>query len=110
MRDIPSLRAALDGMDAIYTNLATETANPTLPFYEKQKGVRNLMTAAQGLDIRYIAIISALGAHPPALNNIKDNMVPNIIRMKGQKIIVESGIFHTFFAPTHFNGTASKYD
>ncbi|MFS3135855.1 SDR family oxidoreductase [Gluconacetobacter sacchari] len=102
LRDIPSLRAALAGMDAIYLNLATETADPGLPFYEERDGVRNLMTAATGLGIRYIAKIGALGAYPPALENIRNNMVPNLIRMEGHRIIADSGIPHSFFAPTHF--------
>ena len=102
LRDIQSLRAALVGIDAIYLNLATETANLNLPFYEEREGVRNLMTAAQGLEIQYIAKIGALGAYPPALKNIKRNMVPNVIRMQGHEIIAASGIAHTFFAPTHF--------
>lgn len=29
-------------------------------------------------------------------------MTPNIIQMEGHKVIAESGIPHTFFAPTHF--------
>lgn len=49
-------------MDAIHLDLATETADLSLPFYEEREGVRNLMTAALGLDIRYIAKIGALGA------------------------------------------------
>lgn len=102
LQDVRSLRAALEGMDAIYLNLATETANLNLPFYEEREGVRNLMTAIQGLDIQYIAKIGALGAYPPALKNLKHNMVPNIIRTEGHKIIADSGIPHTFFAPTHF--------
>ena len=102
LRDVPSLRAALDGMDAIYINLATDTTDMNLPFYEEREGVRNLMDAIQGLDIQYIAKIGALGAYPPALGNIKKNMVPNLIRMEGHKIIATSGIPHTFFAPTHF--------
>ncbi|WP_213879007.1 NAD(P)H-binding protein [Pseudomonas sp. dw_358] len=102
LRDVDSLRAALEGMDAIYLNLATETANLDLPFYEEREGVENVMTAIQGLNIQYIAKIGALGAYPPALKSLKDNMVPNIIRMEGHKIIADSGIPHTFFAPTHF--------
>lgn len=102
LRDVDSLRAALDGMDAIYLNLATETANLDLPFYEEREGVENLMTAIKGLNIQYIAKIGALGAYPPALKSLKYNMVPNIIRMEGHKIIADSGIPHTFFAPTHF--------
>ncbi|RUS00781.1 SDR family oxidoreductase [Pectobacterium polaris] len=102
LQDVNSLRAALDGIDAIYLNLATETANLGLPFYEEREGVKNLMTAIQGLNIRYIAKIGALGAYPPALEGLKHNMVPNIIRMEGHKIIADSGIAHTFFAPTHF--------
>jgi uncharacterized protein YbjT (DUF2867 family) len=102
LRDILSLRAALDGMDALYINLATETADLHLSFYEEREGIRNLMTATRGLDIQYIAKIGALGAYPPALKNTKNNMVPNIIRMEGHKIIAASGIPHTFFAPTHF--------
>lgn len=102
LQDINSLRAALDGIDAIYLNLATETTNLGLPFYEEREGVKNLMTAIQGLNIRYIAKIGALGAYPPALKGLKYNMVPNIIRMEGHTIIADSGIPHTFFAPTHF--------
>lgn len=102
LRDIPGLRSALDGVDALYLNLATETADPNLLFYEEREGVRNLMTAIQGLDIQYISKISALGAYPAALGNIRHNIVPNIIRMEGHKIIADTGIRHTFFAPTHF--------
>ncbi len=102
LRDINSLRAALQGMDAIYLNLATETADPKLAFYEEREGVANVMAAIQGLDIQYIAKIGALGAYPPALDSIKHNMVPNLIRMEGHKMIAASGIPHTFFAPTHF--------
>lgn len=100
--NVPGLRFALGGMDAIYLNLATETVDLNLPFYEEREGVQNVITAAQGLDIQYIGKIGALGAYPPALENLRDNMVPNVIRMEGHKIIAESGIPHTFFAPTHF--------
>jgi hypothetical protein len=92
LRDIPSLRAGLDGMDALYINLSTETLNLNLPFYEEREGIKNLIAATQGLDIQYIAKIGALGAYPPALKTIKHNMVPNLIRMEG----------HRIFAPTHF--------
>ncbi len=102
LRDVPSLRAALDGMDAIYINLATETVDLNLPFYEEREGVRNLMDAIEGLGIQYIAKIGALGAYPPALKNLKHNMVPNFIRMEGHEIIAATDIPHTFFAPTHF--------
>jgi uncharacterized protein YbjT (DUF2867 family) len=102
LRDISSLRAGLGGIDAVYINLATETVDMNLPFYEEREGIRNLLSAMQGLDIQYIAKIGALGAYPPALKAIKKNMVPNLIRMEGHKIIAASGIPHTFFAPTHF--------
>ncbi|MBE7213458.1 MAG: NAD(P)H-binding protein [Gluconacetobacter diazotrophicus] len=102
LRDVASLRAALRGMDAIYINLATETASPHLPFYPEREGVRNLMLAANGLDIQYVAKIGALGAYPPAVARRRTNMVPNRIRMQGHDIIAASGIPHTFFAPTHF--------
>ena len=102
LRDVESLRSALQGVDAIYLNLATETADPSLPFYEEREGVANLLAAMRGLDIRYVAKIGALGAYPPALPSIKRNMVPNLIRMQGHAMIAASGIPHTFFAPTHF--------
>jgi uncharacterized protein YbjT (DUF2867 family) len=102
LRDIPGLRAGLDGMDAIYINLATETVDLNLPFYEEREGIKNLIAATEGLDIQYIAKIGALGAYPPALPTIRNNMVPNLIRMEGHDIIAASGIPHTFFAPTHF--------
>lgn len=102
LRNVSGLRAALEGVDALYLNLATDTADLSLPFYEEREGVRNLITAAQGLGIQYIAKIGALGAYPPALKGIRKNMVPNIIRMEGHRIIAASGIPHTFFAPTHF--------
>lgn len=102
LHDIATLRNGLAGMDAIYLNLATETTDLNLPFYEEREGVKNVMVAAQGLDIQYVAKIGALGAYPPALKNIKKNIVPNIVRMEGHQIIAASGIPHTFFAPTHF--------
>ena len=102
LRDISSLRTGFNGMDAIYINLATETVDLNLPFYEEREGIKNLIAATDGLDIQYIAKIGALGAYPPALETIKNNMVPNLIRMEGHEIIAASGIAHTFFAPTHF--------
>lgn len=102
LRDVDSLRAALDGIDAIYLNLATETADPGLSFYEEREGVVNLLAAMKGLPVRYIAKIGALGAYPPALATLKRNMVPNLIRLEGHRLIAASGIPHTFFAPTHF--------
>ena len=102
LRDVASLRVALDGVDAIYLNLATDTADPNLPFYEEREGVANLLAAVRGLPIRYIAKIGALGAYPPALAGLKRNMVRNLIRLEGHALIAESGIPHTFFAPTHF--------
>ena len=102
LRDVSSLRVALQGVDAIYLNLATETADPNLPFYEEREGVANLLAAIRGLEVRFIAKIGALGAYPPALPSIKRNMVPNLIRMEGHAMIAASGIPHTFFAPTHF--------
>lgn len=102
LRDVARLRTALAGIDALYINLATETADLRRPFYEEREGVANLMAAIQGLDIQYIAKIGALGAYPPALGGLKHNMVPNIIRMQGHEIIAASGVPHTFFAPTHF--------
>ena len=102
LRDVASLRVGLDGVDAIYLNLATETADPNLSFYEEREGVANLLTAIHGMPIRYIAKIGALGAYPPALARLKRNMVPNLIRLEGHAMIAASGIPHTFFAPTHF--------
>lgn len=102
LRDVDSLRAALVGVDAIYLNLSTETADPSLLFYEEREGVANLLAAIRGLPIRYIAKIGALGAYPPALASLKTNMVPNLIRLEGHAMIAASGIPHTFFAPTHF--------
>lgn len=102
LRDVDSLRHALQEVDAVYLNLATETADPNRPFYEEREGVANLLTATDGLGIRYIAKIGALGAYPPALPSIKRNMVPNLIRLQGHAMIAASGIPHTFFAPTHF--------
>ena len=102
LRDVKSLRAALEGVDAIYLNLATETADPSLSFYQEREGVENLLAAICGLNIQYIAKIGALGAYPPALPSIKHNMVPNLIRMQGHAMIAATGIPHTFFAPTHF--------
>lgn len=102
LRDLESLRTALNGVDAIYLNLATETADPNLSFYEEREGVANLLAAIKDLPIRYIAKIGGLGAYPPALSGLKHNMVPNLIRLEGHAMIAVSGIPHTFFAPTHF--------
>ncbi|GMM50621.1 hypothetical protein DASB73_015790 [Starmerella bacillaris] len=102
LKDVSSLKEGLKDMDAIYISLATETTDLNLPFYEEREGVQNIINACKGLDIRYIVKIGALGAYPPALERVKFNAVPNIIRLQGHKIIAESGIRHTFFEPTHF--------
>nr|WP_314262118.1 NAD(P)H-binding protein [uncultured Devosia sp.] len=102
LRDVESLRAGLQGVDAIYINLATETGDLDLDFYEEREGVANLMEAIRGLAIQYIAKIGSLGAYPPAVARIRRNAAPNLIRMQGHQIIADSGIAHTFFAPTHF--------
>ena len=102
LHDVNSLRTTIQGVDAIYLNLATETADSNLSFYEEREGVANLLAAIRGLDIQYIAKIGALGAYPPALPSIRHNMVPNLIRMQGHAMIAASGIPHTLFAPTHF--------
>ncbi|SCU78316.1 LAMI_0A04214g1_1 [Lachancea mirantina] len=102
LHNVSELHAGLDGVDAIYLNLSTDTADETLPFYQEREGVQNVISAAKGLGIQYIAKIGSLGAYPPAVEKIKNNVVPNLIRMQGHKIIAESGIKHTFFAPTHF--------
>jgi uncharacterized protein YbjT (DUF2867 family) len=102
LKNRESLEDGLQGQDAIYINLATETTDATLPFYEEREGVRNVVEAAQRTRIKYISKIGALGAYPLATHVKGANVLPNIIRTQGHKFIEESGIPYTIFDPTTF--------
>lgn len=102
LHNIAGLHAALEGMDAIYINLSTETVDMSLPFYAEREGVKNLVEASKGIGIKYIGKIGSLGAYPPAIEGITDNVASNQIRIQGHEIIEASGIPCTFFEPTHF--------
>ncbi len=100
LRDVDSLRAALQGVDAIYLNLATETADPNLPFYEEREGVANLLAAIRGLDIRYIAKIGALGAYARQVARAFHNpeAVPADVPVQGPEAITVGQALKLFVA------------
>jgi uncharacterized protein YbjT (DUF2867 family) len=101
LRDPLSLLKGLNGADAVYLNLTTETTDLGLRFYEEREGVRNVIDAAKQNKVQYIAKIGALGAYRSAKPPIK-NVAPNIIRMEGHKFIEDSGINFTIFDPSFF--------
>lgn len=102
LRNQASLEQGLVGQDAVYINLSTETTDPSLDFYEEREGVDNLVRAARKCNIKHISKIGALGAYPLATHLKGANILPNIIRMQGHRIIEESGIPYTIFDPTFF--------
>lgn len=102
LKDPASLELGLAGQDAIYINLSTETTDATLDFYEEREGIRNLVNAAKKSNIQHISKIGALGAYPLATHIQGKNILPNIIRIQGHKIIEGSGIPYTIFDPTFF--------
>lgn len=102
LKDPASLERGLAGQDAIYINLSTETTDATRDFYEEREGVRHIVDAARKNNVKHISKIGALGAYPLATHLQGDNIVPNVIRLQGHRMIEESGIPYTIFAPTFF--------
>lgn len=102
LRNPASINAGLRGADAVYINLATETDRLDLPFYEEREGVRTIVDAAKRNGLAHIYKIGAGGAYPDTIASLRRQVVPNIIRLEGQRFIEESGISYTIFDPTMF--------
>jgi len=100
--EVKSIEDGLKNVDAVYINLATETSRLDLPFYEEREGVETIVKAAKKNNLKHIYKIGALGAYPNANHISTEMVVPNRIRLEGQKFIEQSGINYTIFDPTMF--------
>jgi uncharacterized protein YbjT (DUF2867 family) len=102
LKNPKTIEDGLENMDAVYINLSTETTRLDLPFYEEREGVETIVKAAQKCNLKHIFKIGALGAYPKATHIKVEMVVPNKIRIEGQKLIEQSGINYTIFDPTMF--------
>lgn len=102
LKNADSINKGLKDMDAVYINLATETSNLNLPFYEEREGVKTIVEAAKANQLKHIFKIGALGAYPQANHITTEMVVPNRIRLQGQNFIEQSDINYTVFDPTMF--------
>lgn len=102
LQDVSRLTSALQGMDAVYINVNTETVHLRLPFYAEREGIANIIEAARASGIQAILKIGALGTLPNATHLRGENAVPNLIRIQGHRLIEESGIPFTIFHPSFF--------
>lgn len=108
LKDPASINAGLSGVDAVYINLSTETDQLNLPFYEEREGVKTIVEAARRNGLVHIYKIGAAGAYPDNIELVRDQPVPNRIRLEGQRYIEESGIPYTIFDPTMFMDNLSN--
>lgn len=102
LKNADSINKGLKDMDAVYINLATETSNLNLPFYEEREGVKTIVEAAKANQLKHIFKIGALGAYPQANHITTEMVVPNRIRLQGQNFIEQLDINYTVFDPTMF--------
>jgi uncharacterized protein YbjT (DUF2867 family) len=102
LKNPKSIENGLKDMDAVYINLATETTRLDLPFYEEKEGVETIVKAAKLNYLNHIFKMGALGTYPQATHITVEMVVPNKIRVEGQKFIETSGINYTIFDPTMF--------
>ena len=110
LRNIPGLRAALEGVDVIYLNFSIETMDLNLPFYEECEGAHNLMTTIQGLAMRYVANIGALICLSPGAEDHQgqhDTEHHPDGRAQDHRRIRYSA---HFFCAAAFHGTAADHD
>lgn len=109
LRDPASIRAALQGADALYLNLSVLPASSPKAFQPEREGLAQAVAAAQELGIRRIAYCSSLVQRYQGMNGF-DWWV---FRLKHEavRLIRESGIGHTLFYPSTFmdNFEAGSY-
>ena len=96
-----TLEAGLQGQDAVYLNLTTETNRLDLPWYQEREGVRTVVEAAQKNELRHIYKIG--GAWPKEIK-----VTSAIIPRGGNCAIHGSGIPYTILDPTMFFETLER--
>ena len=101
LKDVDSLKSALQGTKYLYLNLSTEEG-PGADFYPEHEGVANIIEAAKGSNIAQIIQISGLGALHPEFNLKGKVFHPNTVRHLGYELIKKTGIPHTVLYCTWF--------
>lgn len=94
LNNVASLLKGFKGMDAIYLNLSTTSADAE--FQPEVDGVKNVLIAAKQTGIKRIFHVSAITVVYPEFAQGKD-VFANKIRKQGYKLLNESGIPATFF-------------
>ncbi|MEN0061136.1 MAG: NAD(P)H-binding protein [Myxococcota bacterium] len=108
LQNVESLRRGLDGSRFLYLNLSTETLERNRAFYTEHQGIANILQAARGGSIEHILQLSGLGAHPANADVVPD-FLPNVVRLRGQALLRESGIPFTLFHATWFLDSLPRF-
>ena len=95
LRDISSLKNALQGSTYLYLNLSSQATRLDIPFATEREGIQNIVASVDHSTIRQIITISGLGALDNHSKPGGFEFVPNTIRKQGHRILRDSGIPYT---------------
>lgn len=94
LKDPESIKAATEGVDAVYLNLATKNTKST--FKEELDGTKNILYALRGrLDV-VVCKLSSFGAAPDRSNRDQDQ------KWQAEQDIINSGHPYIIFKPSWF--------
>ena len=99
VRDIDSIRAALEGVDRVITSIGRTKAEGNGPEEVDYGGVKNLAEASAEAGIEHMVLVSSKGVTDPEhfLNKMFDNLLT--WKLKGEDALRDSGVPYTVVRP-----------
>ena len=108
VEDVDSLHQALEGSQAVYVHLNTESVDPNQEFYTEREGVRNIVKAAEATGVTHLIQISGIESMRPDF--FKAGIIATEqIRKGGMEAIANSKIPHTFLSCSFFLDSLPRY-
>lgn len=99
VRDIDSIREALDGVDSVISSIGRTKAPGNGPEEVDYGGVKNLAEASTEAGIEHVVLVSSKGVTDPDhfLNKMFDNLLT--WKLKGENALRDSGVAYTIVRP-----------
>lgn len=108
VEDPASLREALQGSQAVYVHLNTESMDPSLSFYTEREGVQNIVEAAELSGVTHLIQIAGIESLRPDFFR-SGIIATEQIRRVGMEAIRKSRIPHTFMTCSFFLDSLPRY-
>jgi len=109
VRDIDSLRAAMQGASSLIITIASSRKDPDNgPEFVDYGGVKNLAQAAADTGVQHVVLMSSAGVthEDHVLNEMFDNVL--IWKFKGEEALRQSGVPYTIVRPQGLMDTPSS--